>query len=1374
MYKIKEKLKSNWIALFMTMSLIFAVVVIWGNVALAFDPIPIDRDHFPDEHMYLHVFIKYDTDKDGFLSEKEINAVTTFECTRSSIVSLKGLEYFTAVNELICTGNDLTELDLTLYPNLEYVSCGDNEIKSLKVGNSTKLKSLDCNGNRILFLDLRDCPALRNAVLNGEKQSLGYNSIYKYESVDGILKITDGVSIITGEIIKTGSNGDNISWTLDKTGVLTISGSGKMEKSISFDEYATKRQINGIIIESGITSIPDYAFVDYSSIKNVYIPETMEEIGEALFWASGSYGIRIDISEDNAAFCSPDRFSVFSKDGKELIQYCNRGYSYEIPEGTEIIGKSAFKYGDLSKLTLPESLTRIEENAFWGCYAMISEIPQNVNYIAPSAFKSRVYYSGRVYAISVDDNNPYYAVKDDILYDKSNVGVVYCLESKEGVVSLDDTVQYIGDYAFQDCKSIILESLPSSLVSIGNYAFQGCEGITELVLPSGVKKIGDHAFQDCKELKKVVLNNGLESIGEYVFYFSPASSQISEIKIPNSVTEIGYRALCTPKVEYEENGMQFIDLQSFGSEVQELVIPESVKSIGTNASTSCEIKTIYYKGGKNSWRYVSRYGSGWSPDLTVYYEKVSIQTESAPSGAGWIMNAYGEYKIGEVININVMSYPYYEFQYWEKNGEIYSTETNISVEVTDGLTLRAVFKDVSEIVVEINEKNFPDKAFREYVSAKFDYNKDGFLSVNEARGDIDCSGTKEARGEIKSLAGAKYINVYTLNCSYNHISELDLSEFSNITTLICQGNDFAELDISENLVLCNIYGNGQKNEVSGENAWEYQIWNETNTGYKYSYKTLQVDKNVNVYAGELDTNIVVAIDSEHFPYDALRDYIKEQYDVSRDGNLNKLEIEGITDISLSSSGNKAGTLQGIEYFPNLLSLYIYNQNLTEVDISSNKEITSVSSYYSNVTKLKASNNSKLQSIFCMYNQITELDIYECPNLQILQCTDNKISSLDLSNFPELSSLSCDKNNITKLDISHCPILKEVYLKGEATETNEGEAWIYESENGYLRVDKTVQIIYQSEIETTDSNLKFAGAALTLEDNLAIKFTVNASVLTSCGVTDPYVIFNFNNNLTTVTDYIYDSESKKYGFVLHNIAPQQINDTVTATLYAKKGNTIVKGRSRNYSVADYCVGMMKNSTDENHGVFETLLVDLMYYGEAAQVMMDYKTDNLMTSRLSDMQKAWRSTNDLDLNNCFNSTYQKVTSPSVKWKGAGLFLEETVAIRYRFMADDYNGITIKVTDDNGHEWTYDMKSPEVKVATEGGYYLYFNGLNAGQMRDKVYATIYRNGERVSHTVRYSVESYVASNQGSTGPFLDLINSMLRYGDSAKAYADSKKQQ
>ena len=89
-------------------------------------------------------------------------------CTDGPVTSLKGIEYFTALENLICYGNRITELDLSRNPELIALACGlrlddvnyGNKLSSLDLSNNKKLRYLACDGNLLTALDLSSNPDL--------------------------------------------------------------------------------------------------------------------------------------------------------------------------------------------------------------------------------------------------------------------------------------------------------------------------------------------------------------------------------------------------------------------------------------------------------------------------------------------------------------------------------------------------------------------------------------------------------------------------------------------------------------------------------------------------------------------------------------------------------------------------------------------------------------------------------------------------------------------------------------------------------------------------------------------------------------------------------------------------------------------------------------------------------------------------------------------------------------------------------------------------------------------------------------------------------------------------------------------------------------
>lgn len=289
---------------------------------------------------------------------------------------------------------------------------------------------------------------------------------------------------------------------------------------------------------------------------------------------------------------------------------------------------------------------------------------------------------------------------------------------------------------------------------------------------------------------------------------------------------------------------------------------------------------------------------------------------------------------------------------------------------------------------------------------------------------------------------------------------------------------------------------------------------------------------------------------------------------------------------------------------------------------------------------------------------------------------------------------------------------------------------------------------------------FSNASIVLKEDLSIKFGVSGELFESGVYTEPFAIFQIGYTTQKVTDYtIMDG---KYYFVCSHISPSQIGDTVTATVYAMRNGEEVQLDSMEYGVAVYCYNMLAKTDDE---ALRTLLVDLLNYGSAAQKYAGYKTGSLSNSQLTAEQQSWASAEELELGSVLSTKYQTVKDAKATWKAAGLVLENSVTMRFRFAAESTEGLSVKIVA-AGQEWNVTEFEPI--PGKDGQYYVYFSGLSARQMRESVFVTVYEGGTRVSNTLRYSVETYAYNKRNDANTKLsDLVKAMMRYGISAKNY-------
>ena len=121
--------------------------------------IAINEENFPDENF--RTFLKEQPyGEDDILTDEEINSITTINVRNKNIKSLEGVEYFTALDSLVCSINQLTSLDVSRCTALTTLDCGHNQLTSIEVSKNSALKSLGCNYNKLANLDVSKNTAL--------------------------------------------------------------------------------------------------------------------------------------------------------------------------------------------------------------------------------------------------------------------------------------------------------------------------------------------------------------------------------------------------------------------------------------------------------------------------------------------------------------------------------------------------------------------------------------------------------------------------------------------------------------------------------------------------------------------------------------------------------------------------------------------------------------------------------------------------------------------------------------------------------------------------------------------------------------------------------------------------------------------------------------------------------------------------------------------------------------------------------------------------------------------------------------------------------------------------------------------------------------
>ena len=139
------------------LSILLCLVMVVGllpTAAFAAGSVKINETNFPDAKFRSFVKENLDKNKDDILDAGEIAAVKEIEAPQKGIKTLKGIEFFTALETLNCVENDLTALDMSKNTELRILHCRENQLTELDVSKNTELTSLYCGSNRLTALDV--------------------------------------------------------------------------------------------------------------------------------------------------------------------------------------------------------------------------------------------------------------------------------------------------------------------------------------------------------------------------------------------------------------------------------------------------------------------------------------------------------------------------------------------------------------------------------------------------------------------------------------------------------------------------------------------------------------------------------------------------------------------------------------------------------------------------------------------------------------------------------------------------------------------------------------------------------------------------------------------------------------------------------------------------------------------------------------------------------------------------------------------------------------------------------------------------------------------------------------------------------------------
>lgn len=367
--------------------------------------------------------------------------------------------------------------------------------------------------------------------------------------------------------------------------------------SISYEAFGDCSSLTSVAIPDSITSISGFAFHGCSSLTSIIIPDSVTGIGSGAFRYCSSL---TSVTIGNGVICiGGEAFSdcpiVNATIPMSAISAIPKGSlgTIVITSGA-CIDTDAFRNCiSLVSITIPDTVTSIGENSFYGCESLesvyISDITSWCNISFGNSYSNPLYYADYLYL---------------------NGELITELVIPGGVTT-------ISDYAFS-CKNIVKVTIPDSIISIGNYAFYRCSNLESITIPNSVTIIGKNAFYYCSSLESITIPNSVTIINENAFRYC---SSLTSVNIPESVTEIGQNAFfgCSSLSSIIiGNGVTVIGSSAFYdcSSLTSVNIPDSVTSIGYGAFYGCSGLTIVNISDLSAWCGISFEHSTSNP---LYY-----------------------------------------------------------------------------------------------------------------------------------------------------------------------------------------------------------------------------------------------------------------------------------------------------------------------------------------------------------------------------------------------------------------------------------------------------------------------------------------------------------------------------------------------------------------------------------------------------------------------------------------------------------------------------------------------------------------------------------------------------------------------------------
>ncbi|WP_299114852.1 T9SS type A sorting domain-containing protein [uncultured Winogradskyella sp.] len=983
----------------------------------------------------------------GLVFTNRISGVTFLDVSNLSIAELSGIEDFSALEALICSDNNLSELDISNNLSLVSLLCGINRLTDLSLANNTSLETLNCSDNQLQTIDVSNNINLKSLTVSGNQLS-GIN----VESNNALTSLSVSNNRIIGELLVSNNLdleslfcSSNLISTLDLTANTVLKNLDASNNRITDLDLSSINtvvcpdpQTDPITLCQGTSTIN----VSRNELTSLIVNNGYNDL-IAIFNASDNpdlFCIQIDsgftpngwIKDDWAYYTDgvcADIYTYVPDDNFEQA-LINLGYDDMLDNLVLTSNIDSLMTLDISNQGISDA-TGIEDFLALSILIADNNSINEIN-ILPNTALTELYLSNNNLSqldTSSNLNIDFLNISNNQIsnLDLSNNNQLTILNCS-GNSLLNLNLQFNTLLDVLDCSNNLIESLNLSVNSVLSTVLCNDNNLFSLEIDNSNNtaittfnatsnsslfciKVDDIAFSDTAPgWQKDAAASYNTQCGTYIPDDNFEQALIDQgIDSDNTLNNFVPTADIDMLTMLDVSGLAIEDLTGIEDFIalQDLNCSNNILSV-INLDTNLALVTLDISGN-----------SIGTLNVTLNTNLTSLLCNNNSLTELDIKNGNNNL----LANFNATNNP-----------NLFCI--NVDDTIIGNIPLAWQIDATANYNNDCDNNRFtliPDIFFEEaLIDLGFDAIVDGQVltaNIEQLQNlDVSDSGISNLTGiqDFKSLVeldcSGNFLNdldvndllfLERLNCSSNNIDDLNgifgISGALSLTELYCAGNNFANIDISQNtsLEVLDCSDNKLINLDLSNNALLRILNTSNNLLSNLDISALPVLEDVNCDSNRIDNLTTSTV---------LNNTLTKLS--CANNNLSNLQLVNYQDlVSLNCRSNELSQLE-INGLNSLEFLDFTSNQITNIDLSTNTNVLAILASQNNLSSLVLILNTSLEELNCNVNDIAQLDLTTNTALKFLSCSNNELSSLNLSSNVNLIEADFNSNLITTIVLSN--------------------------------------------------------------------------------------------------------------------------------------------------------------------------------------------------------------------------------------------------------------------------------------------------------------------------------------------------------------------